>query len=521
MKYRNSFFLSILSGLMLGISWPTYGFYFLIFIAFTPLIHLIESNKNENIFKLTFFSFVTFMVWNIITTHWLYYATLTGMLFAIIVNSILMSLIVLASLSIWKKLSYKLSIIFFISLWICFEKFHLNWDFSWPWLNLGNVFSENIKIIQWYEYTGVFGGTLWVLISNFFSYNLLKKLINHENFKSDTINVSVIILIPIIVSLIIYTNIDVEEEKIKTLIIQPNIDPYNEKFNRSNDQNLRYLESILNDVKNRNSLVILPETYFSDGSLISSLNYSTLIEGLKGIRERSDTEILTGIELYDVFNDSSRVKKYSNRLENNRWLDLFNASIFISEDIDIYKKSKLVVGIEKMPYKNFLEPLLGTLLIDFGGLSYSRGYQDYRTVFKSNTGTKVAPIICYESIYGEYVSEYVRNGANLLAIITNDGWWNNTEGHKQHLSYARLRSIETRKNIVRSANTGISAVINYRGEILKTIGYEQEGLINKNVGMNDKITFYTKYGDYIFRLCLFFIIIISAFYLANLLKVKK
>ena len=521
MKYRNSFFLSILSGLMLGISWPTYGFYFLIFIAFTPLIHLIESNKNENIFKLTFFSFVTFMVWNIITTHWLYYATLTGMLFAIIVNSILMSLIVLASLSIWKKLSYKLSIIFFISLWICFEKFHLNWDFSWPWLNLGNVFSENIKIIQWYEYTGVFGGTLWVLISNFVSYNLLKKLINHENFKSDTIYVSVIILIPIIVSLIIYTNIDVEEEKIKTVIIQPNLDPYNEKFNRSNDQNLRYLESILNDVKNRNSLVILPETYFSDGSLISSLNYSTLVEGLKGIRERYDTEILTGIELYDVFNDSSRVKKYSNRLENNRWLDLFNASIFISEDIDIYKKSKLVVGIEKMPYKNFLEPLLGTLLIDFGGLSYSRGYQDYRTVFKSNTGTKVAPIICYESIYGEYVSEYVRNGANLLAIITNDGWWNNTEGHKQHLSYARLRSIETRKNIVRSANTGISAVINYRGEILKTIGYEQEGLINKNVGMNDKITFYTKYGDYIFRLCLFFIIIISAFYLANLLKVKK
>ena len=521
MKYRNSFFLSILSGLMLGISWPTYGFYFLIFIAFTPLIHLIESNKNENIFKLTFFSFVTFIVWNIITTHWLYYATLTGMLFAIIVNSILMSLIVLASLSIWKKLSYKLSIIFFISLWICFEKFHLNWDFSWPWLNLGNVFSENIKIIQWYEYTGVFGGTLWILISNFVSYNLLKKLISSENFKSDTIYVSVIILIPIIVSLIIYTNIDIEEEKIKTVIIQPNIDPYNEKFNRSNDQNLRYLESILNDVKNRNSLVILPETYFSDGSLISSLNYSTLIEGLKIIRERYETDILTGIELYEVFNDSSRVKKYSNRLENNRWLDLFNASIFISEDIDIYKKSKLVVGIEKMPYKNFLEPLLGSLLIDFGGLSYSRGYQDYRTVFKSNTGTKVAPIICYESIYGEYVSEYVRNGANLLAIITNDGWWNNTEGHKQHLSYARLRSIETRKNIVRSANTGISAVINYRGEILKTIGYEQEGLINKNVGINDKITFYTKYGDYIFRLCLFFIIIISAFYLANLLKVKK
>ena len=506
---------------MLGISWPTYGFYFLIFIAFVPLIHLIQSNKTENNFKLTFFSFVTFFVWNVITTYWLYYATLTGMLFALIVNSLLMSLIVLVSLFIWKKLDNKLSIIFFISLWICFEKFHLNWDFSWPWLNLGNVFSENIKIIQWYEYTGVFGGSLWILISNFVSYSLLKKLVSNENLKSSLISLSIVILIPIIISFIIYTNIEIDEKKIKSVIIQPNIDPYNEKFNRSNEQNLRYLESLLSDVNNRNSLVILPETYFSDGSLISSLNYSTLIENLKKIRKRYDTDILTGIELYEIFNDSSKVKNYSNRLNNNRWLNLFNASVFISKDIDIYKKSKLVVGIEKMPYKSFLEPLLGPLLIDFGGLSYSRGYQDYRTVFKSNKGIKVAPIICYESIYGEYVGDYVSNGANLLAIITNDGWWNNTEGHKQHLSYARLRSIETRKNIVRSANTGISSVINYRGEVVKTIGYEQEGLINYNVGVNEKITFYTKYGDYIYRLCLFFIILIFAFYLANLLKFKK
>ena len=506
---------------MLGISWPTYGFYFFIFFAFTPLIYLIESNKTENNFKLTFFSFVTFLVWNIITTYWLYYATLTGMLFAIIVNSLLMSSIVLASLFFWKRLGKKLSVIFFISLWICFEKFHLNWDFSWPWLNLGNVFSENIKIIQWYEYTGVFGGSLWILISNFVSYRLLRKSDNNKNFKSNLISLFIVILTPIIISLMIYTNIEIDEKKIKSVIIQPNIDPYNEKFNRSNEQNLKYLESLLSDLKNRNSLVILPETFFSDGLLISSLNYSTLIERLKNIRERYDTDILTGIELYEVFNDSSRVKNYSNRLENNRWLDLFNASVFISEDIDIYKKSKLVVGIEKMPYKNFLEPLLGSLLIDFGGLSYSRGYQDYRTVFKSSKGTKVAPVICYESIYGEYVSDYVRNGANLLAIITNDGWWNNSEGHKQHLSYARLRSIETRKNIVRSANTGISSVINYKGEVVKTIGYELEGLINYKVGINNKITFYTLYGDYIYRICLFFMILISAFYLANLLKVKK
>lgn len=521
MKFRKHFLLSILSGLMLGISWPTYGLYFFIFFAFVPLIYLIDNFKKQNNFTLTLFSFVTFFTWNLITTYWLYYASFFGMSFAIIVNSVLMSTIVLISLILRKRLGDKLSTIFFITLWICFEKFHLNWDFSWPWLNLGNVFSEKTAIIQWYEYTGVFGGTLWVLCSNFIAYLCFKKIQSKGNYKSEILALAFIIFLPMFCSLLIYKNMIIEENKLKTTIIQPNIDPYDEKFNRSNDQNLKYLKSILSDEINRNSLIILPETYFSDGTQINSLSYSNLIRDLKEINKIYNTEILTGIELYQVFDDSTKVQDFSNKLENNRWLDLFNGALFISEDFEIYKKSKLVVGIEKMPYKNILEPILGSLLIDFGGLSYSRGYQSDRSVFNSKNDVKIAPIICYESIYGEYVGDYVKNGANLLAIITNDGWWNNTEGHRQHLSYAKLRSIETRKNIVRSANTGISSIINYKGEVIKTVGYEKEGLINHNVGLNNKITFYTIYGDFIYRLSLFFVIIITAFFFSRILIEKK
>ena len=506
---------------MLGISWPTYGLYFLIFFAFVPLIYLIDNFKKQNNFTLTLFSFVTFFTWNLITTYWLYYASFFGMSFAIIVNSALMSSIVLISLILRKRLGDKLSAIFFITLWICFEKFHLNWDFSWPWLNLGNVFSEKTAIIQWYEYTGVFGGTLWVLCSNFIGYLCFKKIQSKGNYKSETLALAFIIFLPMFCSLLIYKNMIIVENKLKTTIIQPNIDPYDEKFNRSNDQNLKYLQSILSDKINRNSLIILPETYFSDGTQINSLSYSNLIRDLKEINKIYNTEILTGIELYQVFDDSTKVQDFSNKLENNRWLDLFNGALFISEDFEIYKKSKLVVGIEKTPYKNILEPILGSLLIDFGGLSYSRGYQSDRSVFNSKNDVKIAPIICYESIYGEYVGDYVKNGANLLAIITNDGWWNNTEGHKQHLSYAKLRSIETRKNIVRSANTGISSIINYKGEVIKTVGYKKEGLINHNVGFNNKITFYTIYGDFIYRLSLFFVIIITAFFFSRVLIEKK
>ena len=165
---KKNLILSILSGLLLGFSWPTKGQSFLIFFSLIPLLFSIKrinefENKNKNI--ITFLtSYLCFILWNLITTWWIYNSTKFGALFAILVNSSFYSLMMVIyriSLNVIPKTT---SQILLLSMWISFEKFHLNWDFSWPWLNLGNVFSENIYLIQWYEYTGIFGGTLWVLV---------------------------------------------------------------------------------------------------------------------------------------------------------------------------------------------------------------------------------------------------------------------------------------------------------------------------------------------------------------------
>src|SRR5690606_16293349 len=125
--------------------------------------------------------------------------------------------------------------------------------------------------------------------------------------------------------------------------------------------------------------------------------------------------------------------------------------------------------------------------------------QEERAVFQLNNGYSTAPIICYESVYGQYVTGYVRNGANFLTIITNDAWWSDTQGHKQHLNYAKLRAIETRRSIVRSANTGISAFIKEKGDIQQTLGYAEVGSIRGSITLNSGETFYVKHGDYIAR----------------------
>jgi len=155
-----------------------------------------------------------------------------------------------------------------------------------------------------------------------------------------------------------------------------------------------------------------------------------------------------------------------------------------------------------MPYPGILG-LLGGLAIDLGGISGSLGEQDSREVFFNSDSVGIAPVICYESVYGDYVAEYVRNGAEAIFIITNDGWWSNSAGHVQHLQYASLRAIETRRDIARSANTGISAFINRRGDIEQPTSYWEPAVITKNIQLNSEVTFFVRYGDYIGRVACF------------------
>ena len=438
------------------------------------------------------------------------------MSFAILVNSLLMAIVFTSYSFISRKVTTKLSVIYWICVWIVFEKFHLIWDFSWPWLNLGNVFSEKILWIQWYEYTGSFGGSLWVLIVNYLFFLIYKNWVEIKKF--DIIKFSYAILslsIPIIISMYIYNNQSQDIDYVKVSILQPNIDPYEEKYGKTNISIINDFKDLINTTNYSSEIIIAPETYFSEspGLLIDKFKESNLMIILKNYLNEKNTQLLSGIQFYKLYNSSKEKTKTSNYVRDSLWVDVYNSSFLISKikSPQIYHKSKLVVGVENMPYKTILEPLLGNALLDFGGTVSTRAIQNKREVFEMDNGTKVAPIICYESIYGEYVTEYVRNGAQFLAIITNDGWWDESEGYKQHLSYARIRSIETRRSIARSANTGSSAIINKKGEILNQLDYNKKGIINGKIKLSDELTFYVKYGDIIYRFSLFFFLTILLF----------
>ena len=522
--------LAFASGIILALGWPTYGLPLLLFFGFVPLLCIENEIRNSKIKrkKLTLlgYAYVSFFIWNLITTSWLRFADPFGASFAVLVNALLMALVVVIYHSVAKRVSTTKSLLFLITLWISFEKLHLGWEFSWPRLNLGNGFSEYYTWIQWYEYTGTFGGTLWVWIVNAMVYTGLLKYKSNKNklvLKNTVLKVALTITIPIIASAIIFKSYSHNGNPVNVIALQPNIDPYSEKYNVSNiDFANRLIELSNSKIKPDTDLIIAPETYFADNVRKSQFENALFKNTLdRYISKHQNLNILSGISFIEFLYDKAQTHSESNYLKDNVWYNDYNSAVFLnkSDSVQYYNKSKLVVGVENFPYQEVLKPIIGDAMIDLGGTVAMKTTQNYRTVFTSaNKSFKVAPIICYESVYGEFVTEYVRNGANVLAIATNDGWWNTTQGHKQHLSYARLRAIETRREIARSANTGISAIINAKGEITSALSYGTQGALEGKLTTNEKLTLYTIAGDYIARISIFISLLL---FLITMYRKKK
>ena len=511
------FLLAILSALLLSAAWPMNGFTFIIFGALIPLLFL-ENSIRLSDFKrrglLVFgYSYLTFLLWNLLITWWLINSSLIGMLFANICNSFFYAIVF--SCFSWAKtrLPNRSAYLFLIALWLAFEKLHLSWDFSWTWLNLGNVFSENIYWIQWYEYTGVFGGSLWVLVINVWLFHVFKNhntILGYKPLARKMIAPLIFIALPITFSLYLYEKVEEGSKDIKVLLLQPNIDPYNTKYSLTNSSFIDlWKKQVQPFYSDSLDYILSPETYFAEGygEEFREFNGSKLHEELQQeLAKIPLTQYITGIQFYDLYSQEKAPSLTANLIRKGLWADYYNSALAeqSNEIFQIYHKSKLVVGVENMPFKSVLKPLLGDVLLDFGGTVASRVTQKKRDVFShTNSKLKAAPIICWESIFGEFVTGYVNEGATFLAVISNDAWWGETPGHKQLLSYTRLRAIETRRDIARSANTGISSIINAKGEIINQTSYNTKTALIGKLSSRSNLTFYVRFGDIIARWSVF------------------
>ena len=483
-----------------------------IFIAFIPLFILEQFNLSR--LKYLGLIYLALFVWNISTTWWIWNASMVGAWLAIFVNSLLMCIPWMGFRFMKNRFGALIGYSSFIIFWLAFEYLHLqDWGLSWPWLTLGNVFASRTDWVQWYEDTGTSGGSLWILIVNVLLFRFffdVRSTVHDIRWRNSAI-ISALLIMPILFSLLIKTfdsdsllTLQPKQSPSNIVIIQPNIDPYEKLSTGTFEAQLQKLIRLSESkVDSNTTLLVWPETalYAPNGFDETTLKLNFFLNPLFDfLRRHPKLNLFTGIESYRLFNE--KVSNVARPIDGTtNFYEVYNGSVLLDSNgaRNFYHKSMLVPGVETLPrFLLFLGPVFEKL----GGTTGGYARQTERTPVATTNGYVIAPAICYESIYGEYMSRYIANDANLIAIITNDGWWGNTPGHKHHLLYAKLRAIETRKWIVRSANTGISCFIDATGNILEPQPWWTEAAIKMHVPVNNKKTFYVRFGDLISKLAL-------------------
>ena len=419
-----------------------------------------------------------------------------------------------------RYVSQKIAYLGLISFYIALEYLQQTWDLAFPWMTLGNGLAGMHQLAQWYDYTGVYGGSLWILASNILAFEAYKKLKSQSGYLKyrPTAIWLLVVIIPIGISLTKYYNAMQKGTPSNVVVVQPNIDPYQKLENIPAAEQIRILTHLSDSIGQVNTeYFIWPETaipnYADEDRIRSNPDYINL---QNFISKYKNGTLITGIESVRFYPDKKTISaKYDE--QGNRYWDNYNSAMQVenSSNVQFYHKSKLVPGAEKMPFPKVFS-FLDFVFAKLGGSVSGWGWQDEPSVFYAQSGIGAAPVICYESLWGDWIGKSVKNGAQFIAIITNDGWWGNTTGKDQHEMYAKLRAIETHRDVARSANTGISCFINQRGDVVKRTEWWTRTAIKNDINLNDEITFYVKSGDIIAKL-----LSVAAILLALIIPYRK
>ena len=491
-------------------------------IGFVPLLCMERIASQMEKKRIWIYHYSAFVLWNAFTTFWVCNATVGGGLFAIFANAFQMSLIFGLFRISRRKFSGALPYIFLAMAWIAWERFYFDAEISWPWLVLGNSFARTLWAVQWYEFTGALGGSLWTWACNLGIFGLLVSFSDgswsYMNIKARSaavIGLLALFIIPPSVSAHIagrYEDSMESDQNLEVLIVQPNIDPYNKFQAMTQDQQNAILEGMIKDgLADRKAdscssplLVLAPETFTNDiicGDYGRSRTWRRFVNLLK---DYPGVNMLFGASSYEYIFSSDAPSHTARHIREGLWLESHNSALMTdgTSRTEIFHKSKLVVAVEHTPY-----PAIFCKIDDMlGGVMGRCIGQDEISLLTVNSDAGEIPVgcaVCYESIYGEYYTDYIRKGARAMTIITNDAWWGNTPGYRQHLSYASLRAIETRRAIARCANTGISAIISPSGKILKPTPWWEQASIRSYIPLRDDLTFFVTHGDITGRICSF------------------
>ncbi len=467
--------LAILSGGLIGLSYPPLHLGFLAWFGFLPLIHIVLNSKPFEAAKYSYLSSITA---NIISLNWI--GNNSGAGFWVVLASLIGAVLYLGvfwagfgSVSSWFHNRTKTGMILFPFLWVLMEWIRSIGSMGFPWINLALTQSQFLPVLQSMDYTGGYGVSFILIVLNLgFYYTIISKTaIKHLIF---TVGFFALIWSYGLLRIQHIESIS-DSREFSVAIVQPNIDP-NEKWEREHrKKTYSIMHTLLDSALLLNpDLVIWPETALPTYLRLSSSSRKPLVQRI----EKYGIPLITGT--VDIKRDSISNRQY------------YNSTMLLRPDgtYEMYHKIQLVPFAEYIPLSGYFPSLKK---LNFGQGNFHHGSEF--TLFETDS-VHFSNVICYESSLPNVVRGFVNNGARLITIQANDGWLGNTAGPYQHFELARLRAIENRVPVARSANTGISGIILPTGRVTNKVPLNKTEVIQGSIPIHEEISYYAKNGDW-------------------------
>jgi len=510
---KGDYALALLSGAMLGFSFPPFRLGLLACVGLVPL--LVSLGRTTRLRRTLRLTYVAMLAFHVITLNW------TGgyvhgndpyMMIAGAVTMIVHPLFYFIPMGLYhgarRWLGETPALVALPFLWVGYEYSHTLSEWSFPWLTIGNSQSYDLARIQFISITGIWGLSLWILIINVLTYVLYREVAAHRMTRRALALGGVILVtgvLPDAAGLAILSGAPPAGEPgpgtpVTIGIVQSNVDPW-EKWARSGSDLLALYGGLTHDLVAAHGpkpdIVLWPETAITGFPLLPASR--PLLDGLRTMADTMHVGILTGITHAVFYDDAARSPSSARTVKaTGEKYDAFNAAAFIQphvERIDWYGKMKMVPLAERVPYAGMFA------FLDF--LRWGVGIGGWQigprqTVFHdSATGVSFSSLICYESTYPGFVASFVRKGASFLALITIDSWWGKMSGAYQHRQFAVFRAVENRRWIARCAVGGISCFIDPYGRSYDDTELFTRRTIARQIAASSETTFYTRHGDWL------------------------
>jgi apolipoprotein N-acyltransferase len=515
--------LAAISGVFLGLSFPPSPFYSLAYVAFIPLFFVFaRANSYTQLIKATY---IFLFIFHLLTVYWTGgfiigkdVWMMTAGVAVLLIHPMFFLPFILLSFFVKKRSGVVQGLVAFALFWTTFEYLHSLGEYSFPWLTVGNSQAYDLSRIQIIEYTSIYGLSLLIFAFNIIAFLILwNQSAGRWSLRSKQTLMSAAILLILYFGPALYGKHVMKKESenptstISAGIIQPNFDPWEKWGGTSIDkwpsyihQFNYYLDETKQLARSNPDIILWPETAIPFHILLP--RHYMYYAKLASLVDSLNIPVYSGLPTAEFY-DSIHAPATAERIGMSQtFVQSYNSAAFILPHRvtdKVHKKSILVPFAERIPYAETFRWFIEPLKWNVGISSWGKGNDTVVCVLPLKDGRQVqfSGMICYESVYPNYVREFVQQGAEFLVVITNDSWWGNTSGAYQHAAFASLRAVETRRWVVQCANGGISLVVDPCGTIQRTTKLYTSTTLVAGIGLRSDQTFYVRYGDVVGKGC--------------------